>query len=154
MRLSSSLFQDQELYIRTNPDNPFYLKSSKAYKFYLKYFDHIRQGEIIVFRPPPKANATDDFIKRVMGLPGDKVEIKNSTTYINDKPLYEPYITDQSNNNFGSVIVPNDSVFVMGDNRNNSADSRVWGFLPMQNITARSLFRYWPLNHLGLLPVR
>lgn len=120
-------------------------------KFYFKFFDHIRPGDIIVFRPPPEAHSTKDFIKRVVGLPGDKVEIINSTTYINDKPLYEPYITDQSKNNFGPVVVPKNSVFVMGDNRNNSDDSRVWGFLPMQNITARTLFRYWPLSHLGVL---
>jgi len=120
-------------------------------KFYFKYFDHIRSGDIIVFRPPPKANDTRDFIKRVVGLPGDKVEIKSNTTYINDNPLYEPYITHQSNNNFGPVVVPNDSVFVMGDNRNNSDDSRVWGFLPMQNIIARNLVRYWPMDQFGPL---
>lgn len=120
-------------------------------KFYFKYFDHIRSGDIIVFRPPPEAHSTKDFIKRVVGLPGDKIEIKNQMTYINDKPLYEPYITAQSKNNFGPVVVPKDSVFVMGDNRNNSDDSRVWGFLPMQNITARTLFRYWPLSHFGVL---
>ena len=91
------------------------------------------------------------FIKRVVGLPGDKVEIKSNTTYINDNPLYEPYITHQSNNNFGPVVVPNDSVFVMGDNRNNSDDSRVWGFLPMQNIIARNLVRYWPMDQFGPL---
>lgn len=120
-------------------------------KFYFKYFDHIRPGDIIVFRPPPEAHSTKDFIKRVVGLPGDKIEIKNRITYINDKPLYEPYITDQSKNNYGPVVVPKNSVFVMGDNRNNSDDSRVWGFLPMQNITARTLFRYWPLSHIGVL---
>lgn len=120
-------------------------------KFYFKYFDHIRPGDIIVFRPPPKANDTRDFIKRVVGLPGDKVEIRNNTTLINDKPLYEPYIKNKSSNNFGPVVVPKDSIFVMGDNRNNSDDSRVWGFLPMQNIIARSLFRYWPLDQIGPL---
>jgi len=56
-------------------------------KFFFKRFDHIRPSDIIVFRPPPKANDARDFIKRVVGLPGDKVEIKNNTTYINDKPF-------------------------------------------------------------------
>ena len=120
-------------------------------KFYFKYFDHIRRDDIIVFRPPPKAHATDDFIKRVIGLPGDTVEIRNHKTYINGKALYEPFILAPPINNYGPVVVPKDSVFVMGDNRNNSDDSRVWGFLPMQNITARALFRYWPLERFGPL---
>lgn len=120
-------------------------------KFFFKYFDHISPGDIIVFHPPPSAHATEDFIKRVVGLPGDKVEIRNHTTYVNDQPLYEPYILDKSKSDFGPIVVPKDSVFVMGDNRNNSDDSRIWGFLPMQNITGRTLFRYWPLDHFGAL---
>jgi len=120
-------------------------------KFFFKRFDHISPGDIIVFHPPPSAHATDDYIKRVVGLAGDKVEIRNKTTYVNDQPLYEPYLLEKSNNDFGPIFVPNDSVFVMGDNRNNSADSREWGFLPMQNITGRTLFRYWPLDQIGAL---
>lgn len=122
-----------------------------AEKFYFKYFDDIRSGDIIVFRPPAEAHSTNDFIKRVVGLPGDKIEIKNHVTYINDKPLHESYINESVKDNFGPVVVPKDSVFVMGDNRNNSDDSRFWGFLPMQNIIARTLFCYWPLSHLGTL---
>ena len=105
-----------------------------------------------MFRPPAEAHSTKDFIKRIVGLPGDKIEIKNHITYINTKPLYEPYITEPAKDNFGPVVVPKDSVFVMGDNRNNSDDSRFWGFLPMKNIIARTLFRYWPFIHLGALP--
>lgn len=120
-------------------------------KFFFKYFDHISPGDIIVFHPPPSAHATEDFIKRVVGVAGDKIEIRNHKTYVNDLPLYEPYVTDQSKNDFGPIVVPADSVFVMGDNRNNSADSREWGFLPVNNITGRSLFRYWPMDHIGAL---
>ncbi|MDP4125964.1 MAG: signal peptidase I [Bacillota bacterium] len=120
-------------------------------KIFFKYFDHISPGDIIVFHPPPSAHATDDFIKRVVGVAGDKVEIRNHTTYVNDQPVYEPYVTDKSKNDFGPIVVPKDSVFVMGDNRNNSDDSRIWGFLPTQNITGRTLFRYWPLNNFGAL---
>jgi len=120
-------------------------------KFFFKHFDHISPGDIIVFHPPPSAHATEDFIKRVVGLPGDTLEIRNHTTYVNGQALNEPYVTDKSKNDFGPVVVPADSVFVMGDNRNNSDDSRVWGFLPMQNITGRSLFRYWPLDQIGAL---
>ena len=120
-------------------------------KFFFKYFDHIRHGDIIVFHPPPSAHATDDFIKRVVGLPGDKLEIRNHTTYVNGQPIYEPYVLDKSKNDFEPIVIPADTVFVMGDNRNNSADSRVWGFLPSQNITARTLFRYWPIDQFGAL---
>lgn len=120
-------------------------------KFFFNHIDHLRTGDIIVFHPPPSANATDDFIKRIVGLPGDKVEIRNRTTYVNDKPIYEPYVQEKSIKDYGPVTVPSDSVFVMGDNRNNSDDSRYWGFLPTENITGRTLFRYWPFDQIGAL---
>ena len=120
-------------------------------KFFFKYFDTIRPGDIIVFRPPPTAHATEDFIKRVVGLPGDKVQIINHVTTVNGKVLKEPYLQEKPKNDFAPIIVPADSLFVMGDNRNNSADSREWGFLPIENVSGRTLFRYWPLNHIGAL---
>lgn len=120
-------------------------------KFFFKHFDRIKSGDIIVFHPPEKAHATDDFIKRVVGLPGDKVEIKNNHTYVNGQQLYEPYLLDSAGENYGPVVVPQDSLLVMGDNRNHSADSREWGFLPIENVTGRTLFRYWPLGHFGAL---
>lgn len=120
-------------------------------KFFFKRFDHISIGDIVVFHAPPSAHATDDYIKRVIGLPGDKIEIRNNTTFVNSQPLYEPYLLDKSNNDFDPIIVPEDSVFVMGDNRNNSADSREWGTLPIENITGRTLFRYWPIGQIGAL---
>ena len=120
-------------------------------KFFFKRFDQISPGDIVVFHPPASAHATDDYIKRVIGLPGDKIEIRNRTTYVNGQPLYEPYLLEKPNNNFGPIDVPENSVFVMGDNRNNSADSREWGFLPMENITGRTLFRYWPIGQIGAL---
>jgi signal peptidase I len=120
-------------------------------KFFFKYFDDIRQKDIIVFRPPPTAHATEDFIKRVIGLPGDIIEVKNHIVYVNGNALTEPYLLEQPNSDYGPVTVPRDSLFVMGDNRNNSADSREWGFLPFENVSGRTLFRYWPINHLGTL---
>ena len=120
-------------------------------KFFFKNFDHISPGDIIVFHPPASAHATEDYIKRVVGLAGDKLEIRNQTTYINNQPLYEPYVVYQSKNDYGPIVIPADSVFVMGDNRNNSADSREWGFLPTKNITGRTLFRYWPMDQIGAL---
>ncbi len=120
-------------------------------KFLFKQLDEIRPGDIIVFRPPPSAHSSEDFIKRVIGLPGDKVEIRNHTTYVNGQPLYEPYLLERSKEDFGPVAVPLDALFVMGDNRNSSADSREWGFLPIKNVSGRALFRYWPLKHFGAL---
>ena len=120
-------------------------------KIFFKDFGHLTRGDIVVFRPPPKANATEDFIKRVIGLPGETLKITNGTTYINGQPLYEPYILEKPVNDYGPITIPQGYVFVMGDNRNNSDDSRVWGLLPIQNITGRTLFRYWPLNHFGAL---
>lgn len=120
-------------------------------KFFFKHFTHISPGDIIVFHPPASAHATEDYIKRVVGMAGDKLEIRDHTTYVNDQPLYEPYVLEKSLNDFGPIVIPADSVFVMGDNRNNSADSREWGFLPAQNITGRSLFRYWPMDQIGAL---
>lgn len=121
-------------------------------KFFFKHFGELQRGDIIVFHPPASAHASDDFIKRIIGMPGDKVQIKNHVTYVNDKPLSEPYTLEPAKEDFGPVIVPEGSLFMMGDNRNNSADSREWGFLPEQNVTGRTLFRYWPLNHFGALP--
>ena len=120
-------------------------------KFFFKHLDDISPGDIVVFHPPASAHSTEDFIKRVVGLAGDKLEVRNHTTYVNDQPLYEPYVVDKSANDFGPIIIPEDNVFVMGDNRNNSADSREWGFLPTENITGRSLFRYWPMDQIGAL---
>ncbi|MDD2233520.1 MAG: signal peptidase I [Desulfitobacteriaceae bacterium] len=120
-------------------------------KFFFKYFDLIRQKDIIVFRPPPTAHATEDFIKRVIGVPGDVIEVKNQIVYVNGNALDELYLLEQTNFDYGPVTVPQDSLFVMGDNRNNSADSREWGFLPIENVSGRTLFRYWPINHIGVL---
>ncbi len=120
-------------------------------KLFFKYFDKIKHGDIIVFHPPPEANATDDYIKRVVGLAGDTVEIRDHTTYVNEQPVYEPYVANKSIHDFGPLVIPENMVFVMGDNRNNSADSREWGVLPTQNITGRTLFRYWPLDQIGAL---
>jgi len=120
-------------------------------KVFFKYFDQIKSGDIIVFHPPEAANSNDDFIKRVIGLPGDTIQIKNHKTYVNNREINEPYLLEPAKEDFGPKVVPEDSLFVMGDNRNNSDDSRKWGFLPLENVSGRALFRYWPLNRFGLL---
>ena len=115
----------------------------------------IRRGDILVFKYPEEPDR--DFIKRVIGLPGETIELKNKKIFVNNQPLDEPYVhflTPPSSDyqevtsydlreRFGPVTVPADKYFVMGDNRDNSQDSRYWGFLPRELIKGKSLVIYW-----------
>jgi len=113
-------------------------------------FRRPRRGDVVVFRFP--GNPERDFIKRIIGEPGDTVEIKNNTVYINGGPLDEPYITSKPNYTYGPQEVPPKQYFVLGDNRNNSYDSHVWGFLPEENIIGQAWLSYWPKDDWGLVP--
>ncbi|MBF2009716.1 signal peptidase I [Chlorogloeopsis fritschii PCC 9212] len=120
------------------------------------YFNPPRLGDIVVFQPPdelqrrgyPKDQA---FIKRVIGEPGKIVTINSGKVYINGQPLQENYIAEPPNQPFAPVVVPEEEFFVMGDNRNDSNDSRYWGFLPRKNIIGRAVFRFWPLERIGFI---
>src|SRR5262245_46584107 len=114
----------------------------------------IRRGDVIVFKYPDEPER--DFIKRVIGLPGDTVELKAKKVYVNGRPLDEPYVhflTPASEGaevtsmdvreRYGPVTVPPSQYFVMGDNRDNSQDSRYWGFLPRDYIKGKALVIYW-----------
>jgi len=105
-------------------------------------------GDIIVFHAPDVID--EEYIKRVIGLPGDKVRITDGIVYINDQPLYEPYIA-QMPNYTGTWVVPEEEVFVLGDNRNNSSDSHLWGFVPFEDIVGKALLIYWPISEISLL---
>ena len=115
------------------------------------------RNKIIVFNAPEqliKAGYRTDtaLIKRVIGVPGDKVEVKEGNLYLNDV-AQDNYIYDKNiNYSIGPLIVPEQSFWVMGDNRNNSMDSHIWGFLPYEKIIGRAILRYWPLNKIG--PIR
>ena len=115
------------------------------------------RNKIIVFNVPEqliKAGYEKDtaLIKRVIGVPGDKIEVKEGKLYLNDI-AQDNYISDKNiNYSIGPLIVPEQSFWVMGDNRNNSMDSHIWGFLPYEKIIGRAIFRYWPLNKIG--PIR
>ena len=128
----------------------------------IKLFDDIvlfskvpQRGDIIVFKFPKDERR--DFIKRVIGLPGDFLEVRRQKVYINDK-LYEDTHarhTDPASNDslvprddFGPVLVPEEYVFVMGDNRENSQDSRYWGFLNVKKIRGKALMIYWSWNRI------
>ena len=124
-----------------------------------------RRGDIIVFRPPMYPDISywqrlfglpgfddqyEDYIKRIIGLPGETVKIENGTVYINDVPLVEPYI--EAPPDYSNVwTVPEGQLFVLGDNRNNSADSHAWGFLPEKNILGKALLVYWPFADFAII---
>jgi signal peptidase I len=91
------------------------------------------------------------LIKRVIGLPGDRVEIKEGVTYVNGQPLSEPYLVKAPEYDLPLRVVPADSYFALGDNRNNSCDSHIWGFVPKENIIGKATLRYWPLDHFGTI---
>lgn len=121
-------------------------------RLFYKY-DIIERGDIIVFQAPVAAMEDKDLVKRVIGLPGEKVEIKNSKVYIDGKALNEPYIGSPVNYEYGPITVPEDSYFMLGDNRGASKDSHVWGFLPSDKILGRVWIRYWPLKEFGILNI-
>lgn len=117
----------------------------------------IRRGEIIVFKFPEEPER--DFIKRVIGLPGDTIELRNQTVFINGEALTEPYAhylfppaeEGQADSldirrKYGPVTVPDGHFFMMGDNRDDSQDSRFWGFLPQSYVKGRALFIYWSFD--------
>jgi signal peptidase I len=99
------------------------------------------RGDIVVFRYPPSPD--EQYIKRVVGLPGDRIHISDGEVFVNDDLLIEPYL-GVSTKSGGDWVVPEDSLFVMGDNRNNSSDSRVWGMVPFDNLVGKAFVVYWP----------
>lgn len=98
------------------------------------------------------SNDLKDFIKRVVGLPGETVQVKRGQVYINGQPLAEKHLFNRDASDFGPYRIPDDGYFMMGDNRGNSADSRVWGYLPKKYIFGPAVFRIWPLSRFGMIP--
>jgi len=111
-----------------------------------------RRGDIVVFRSPQNPNR--DFIKRVIGVPGDVVEVREGVVYVNGEPLSEPYIAEPPNYQFPPTEVPPHTYWVLGDNRNNSDDSHHWGPVPEDNIIGQAWFSYWPRDKIGLVDNR
>ncbi|HYW19505.1 MAG TPA: signal peptidase I [Nodularia sp. (in: cyanobacteria)] len=133
----------------------------------LKYrFSEPQRGDIVVFSPTKtlqEEQYNDAFIKRIIGLPGEKVELKDGQVYINNKPLEEvKYLNSEQRTAIDVCTsapqqaylakpetIPPNSYLVLGDNRNSSYDSRCWGVVPRGNIIGRAVLRFWPLNHIG-----
>lgn len=120
------------------------LINTMAYKFHGP-----SRGDIIAFRhdaPDPET-----FIKRVVGLPGDRIEIVRGRVVRNGNPLDEPYVRYPDARSFAAIVVPPDSLYVLGDNRAASDDSRFWGFVPENGVLGRALAGIWPLGQFGAL---
>ena len=118
-------------------------------------FQDPARGDIIVFQAPQKAleaaNSTtkDAYLKRIVGLPGETIEVKDGKVYVNGTALEENYIKAPPLYTWGPQAVPADHYLVLGDNRNGSSDGHVWGFLSEDTIIGKATVRFWPLNRIG-----
>lgn len=115
------------------------------------HFEPIQRGDVVVFRYP--LDATQSFIKRIVGLPGETVQIRRGSVFVNGNWVPETYVPSQYEDlsDFGPIQVPSGSYFVLGDRRNNSNDSRVFGTVARRLIEGRAAFVYWPVDHFGVL---
>jgi signal peptidase I len=125
-----------------------------ANRFVYRFKDPDR-GDIVVFRTPEQAaeqcpGPGGVFVKRLVGLPGDELEIRDGQLYLNGEPQSEPYVYGgEVGDNFGPVTVNEDEYFMMGDNRYQSCDSREWGTVPHENLIGPVFARYWPVQRIG-----
>ncbi len=169
-------FLIQAFYIPSPSMDPTLVKGDRVFVNKFVYdFGDVHRGNVIVFSDPEGAAAdrgivggfvhwlgegigvaqpeNEDFIKRVIGLPGETLEIHDHTVYIDGKPLAEPYLTSaarEANGDFGPIQVPQGKLFVMGDNRGNSLDSRFGlGFVPIDKVVGRAFVIIWPPSDVG-----
>lgn len=149
-------FVVQTFYIPSESMVPTLQKNDRVVVNKLSYKLHdVNRGDIVVFTTPPLVNPEfKDLVKRVIGLPGDKVQGKKGKLYVNGKQQDESYLApdeDGITDAFGPIEVPEDTVWVMGDNRRNSEDSRVFGPIPQSTIVGRVFVRIWPPSRVDLL---
>ncbi len=117
-------------------------------------FQKPERGDVIVFNATEALQAQNfngAFIKRVIGLPGDTVTVRNGKVMVNGNILREFYIKEDPQYNYGPVTVPENEYLVLGDNRNNSYDSHYWGFVPREKIIGRAFVRFWPFPRIGAI---
>jgi signal peptidase I len=121
-----------------------------ASKFIYRIFEPER-GDIVVFDSVDEDDQT--LIKRVVGVAEDEVQVQGGVLYVNDEAQEEPYLNDadQFRSYYGPTVVPEGHIFVMGDNRGNSADSRVFGPLPLENLKGEAFMRFWPVSKIGTI---
>jgi signal peptidase I len=119
-----------------------------AGKFMYRFFEPER-GDIVVFDSVDEDDQT--LIKRVVGVAGDEIQVQGGVLYVNDEAQEEPYLddADQFRSYYGPTVVPEGHIFVMGDNRGNSADSRVFGPLPLENLKGEAFMRFWPVSKIS-----
>ena len=126
---------------------PFVQPSGEAESLYT--FHPPRHGEIIIFNFP--ADNSRDLVKRVIGLPGDTIEIRSGQVIRNGELLDEPYVVNPDRRTVDPLVVPENSYYVLGDNRHASSDSRDWGFLSDEHVVGRAWVSYWPTDRIGIL---
>jgi signal peptidase I len=124
-------------------------------KFYYRFWEP-KTGDVVVFRTPEvvhrlEAERSSRLVKRLIATEGDVVQVKGGFVYVNGRALDEPYVAAPPRYEMPPVRVPPGHVFVLGDNRNDSLDGHVWGFLPEKAILARAFLRYWPPQRMGTL---
>lgn len=113
-------------------------------------FKGLERGEVIVFKPPTQSGLKDDLIKRLIALPGDTVEIKDGKLYLNGEVQTENYLAEPLKYSMQKFTVPENRLFMLGDNRNRSYDSHEWGFVDIQSVKGKALITYWPFNRFKL----
>ncbi|MFE4106920.1 signal peptidase I [Almyronema epifaneia] len=149
------LFVAEPRYIPSNSMEPTLHVGDRLLVEKVSYRFHPPQtGDIVVFYPPPQLQKLgyephQAFIKRVIGLPGQTVAVHRGKVYLDGVPRAEAYIAEAPQYEMIPVTVPPGHLFVMGDNRNDSNDSHVWGFLPIENLVGHAQFRFWPLSEMG-----
>ena len=116
----------------------------------------LTRGKIVVFLPPKPLieagySSKDALIKRIIGIPGDEIEIHAGELIRNGISVNEPWLSEPITYEMNKIVVPEKSVWVLGDNRNNSLDSHLWGTLPEKNIIGTAIFRYWPIKKIGTI---
>lgn len=133
-------------------NNEYILTDKISYRF-----SEPQRGDVIIFKAP--MNPDVDYIKRIIGLPGDRLKVQNGSVYINGNKLDEPYLVDQTNLFPGyylqegvEITIPPEEYFAMGDNRPHSSDSREFGPIDVKTIIGKAFLRYWPITKFGLVP--
>lgn len=146
-------FLFQAFYIPSESMSPTLEQGDRVMVNKLSYtLGDVERGDIVVFHKPEGAAdaAEDDFIKRVIGIPGDVVEAVDGAVWLNDRPLNEPYLAAGTvTENLSRVEVPADEVLVLGDNRQHSFDGRFFGTIPIDSIVGEAFIRVWPVGRLG-----